>query len=307
MLLRICSAADGACARIPAAHAGAGFRFGVAGIALAGAGVGFVSIGRPIVPVVIQRVRFLIGGVIAAGAGIVGAPALFRAGGGFHLFMALQIMVVRINIAAFKSARRLVAAVGTDLVIHGRRCTGGLGLQIPGVGLFHERMGSFAPRLITVDTGAPVLVGIARPGAVKLVACRVSFVTLVAPARFPAAHAGAIARFCVGEIQRTHTGVGAVAIGVTEHPFVLARVCAAIFAIAFPAPGGVSAGGLLNVAVFRLYMAGVALAGMGVGFISVGCPCAPVMTQQVNRTALSAGGRYGAGRCAEGTILRFGV
>lgn len=83
MLLRICSAADGACARIPAAHAGAGFRFGVAGIALAGAGVGFVSIGRPIVPVVIQRVRFLIGGVIAAGAGIVGAPALFRAGGAF--------------------------------------------------------------------------------------------------------------------------------------------------------------------------------------------------------------------------------
>lgn len=124
MLHRICSAADGACARIPAAHAGAGFRFGVAGIALAGAGMGFVSIGYPIVPVVIQRVRFLIGGVIAAGAGIIGAPALFRAGGGFHLFMALQIMVVRINIAAFKSARRLVAAVGTDLVIHGRRCAG---------------------------------------------------------------------------------------------------------------------------------------------------------------------------------------
>ena len=269
--------------------------------------MGFVSIGYPIVPVVIQRVRFLIGGVIAAGAGIIGAPALFRAGGGFHLFMALQIMVVRINIAAFKSARRLVAAVGTDLVIHGRRCAGGLGLQIPGVGLFHERMGSSAPRLITVDTGAPVLVGIAQPGAVKLVACRVSSVTLVAPARFPAAHAGAIARFCVGGIQRTYTGVGAVAIGVTEHPFVLARVCAAIFGIAFPAPGGVCAGSLPNVAVFRLYMAGVALAGMGVGFISVGCPCAPVMTQLVNRTALSAGGRYGAGRCAEGTILRFGV
>ena len=79
-----------------------------------------------------------------------------------------------------------------------------------------------------------MLVGIAQPGAVKLVACRVSFVTLVAPARFPAAHAGAIARFCVGEIPRTHTGVGAVAIGVTEHPFVLARVCTAIFAIAIP-------------------------------------------------------------------------
>ena len=221
--------------------------------------------------------------------------------------MTLQIVVVQIDLAAFKSARRLVAAVGTDPVIHGRRCAGGLGLQIPGVGLFHKRMGSFAPRLITVDTGAPVLVGIARPGAVKLVACRVSSVALVTPAGFSTAHAGAIARFCVGDIPRTHTGVGAVAIGVTEHPVVLAWVCAAIFAIAFQAPGGACAGGLPNVAVFRLRMAGVALAGTGVGFISVGRPCAPVMTQHVNRTALSAGGRYGAGRCAEGTILRFGV
>ena len=307
MLRRIFSAAGVARARIPAAHAGAGFRFGVAGIALAGAGVGFVSIGRPIVPVVIQRVRFLIGGVITAGAGIVGAPALFRAGGGFHLFMALQIVVVRIDIAAFKSARRLVAAVGTDPVIHGRRYAGGLGLQIPGVGLFHERVGSSAPRLITVDTGAPVLVGIARPGAVKLMACCVSFVALIAPACFSAAHARAIARFCVVEIPRTHTGVGAVAIGVTEHPVVFAWVCAAIFAIAFPAPGGVCAGGLPNVAALRLRMAGVAFAGTGVGFISVGCPSAPVMIQRVNRTALSAGGRFGAGRYAEGTILRFGV
>ena len=221
--------------------------------------------------------------------------------------MTLQIVVVRIDIAAFKSARRLVAAVGTDLVIHGRRYAGGLGLQIPGVGLFHERMGSFAPRLITVDTGAPVLVGIARPGAVKLVACRVSSVALVTPACFPTAHAGAIARFCVVEIPRTYTGVGAVAIGATEHPFVLVRVCAAIFAIAFPAPGGVCAGGLTNVAAFRLHMAGVSLADAGVGFISVGRPSAPVMIQRVNRTALSAGGRFGAGRYAEGTILRFGV
>ena len=43
---RIFAFADGACARIPAAHAGTGFRLGVAGIALAGAGVGFVSIGQ---------------------------------------------------------------------------------------------------------------------------------------------------------------------------------------------------------------------------------------------------------------------
>ena len=82
--------------------------------------------------------------------------------------MTLQIVVVQIDIAAFKSARRLVAAVGTDPVIHGWRYAGGLGLQIPGVGLFHERMGSSAPRLITVDTGAPVLVGIARPGPLRM-------------------------------------------------------------------------------------------------------------------------------------------
>ena len=121
------------------------------------------------------------------------------------------------------------------------------------------------------------------------------------------AYAGTIFRFCVAFFVITYTGVGAVAIGVTEHPFVLARVCTAIFAIAIPAPGGVYAGGLPNVAVFRLYMAGVALAGAGVGFISVGRPSAPVMIQRVNRTALSAGGRFGAGRYAEGTILRFGV
>ena len=58
---------------------------------------------------------------------------------------------------------------------------------------------------------------------------------------------------------------------------------------------------------FRFGVAGIALAGAGVGFISVGRPSAPVMTQQVSRTALSAGDRFGAGRCAEGTILRFGV
>ena len=101
--------------------------------------------------------------------------------------------------------------------------------------------------------------------------------------------------------------MGAVAVGATEHPFVLVRVCAAIFAIAFSAPGGVCAGGLTNVAAFRLHMAGVSLADAGVGFISVGRPSAPVMIQRVNRTALSAGGRFGAGRYAEGTILRFGV
>ena len=54
-------------------------------------------------------------------------------------------------------------------------------------------------------------------------------------------------------------------------------------------------------------MAGVAHADAGVGFISVGLPFAPVMPRRVIPAAHGAGGRPGAGRCAEGTILRFDV
>ena len=92
----IFAVANGACACLPAVHAGAGLRLGVAGVVFAGAGVGAVAVGRPIVPVVIQCVHFLIGGVIAALAGIVSAPALFRAGSGLALVM-LQVVVVRID------------------------------------------------------------------------------------------------------------------------------------------------------------------------------------------------------------------
>ena len=94
---RIFALADGACARLPAAHAGTGFRLGVAGVVFAGAGVGAIAVGYPF-PVVIQRVQTLIRGVIAALAlaGIVGAPALFRAGSGLGLMM-LQVVVIRVD------------------------------------------------------------------------------------------------------------------------------------------------------------------------------------------------------------------
>ena len=96
MRYRIFPAADGACARFSAAHAGAGSPLDVAGVVFAGAGMGFIPVGYPTAPVVIQRCQLGIGGVIAAGAGIVGAPALFRAGGGFDLVMR-QIVVARID------------------------------------------------------------------------------------------------------------------------------------------------------------------------------------------------------------------
>ena len=172
-------------------------------------------------------------------------------------------------------------------------------------------MRRFALAFVAPNAGLPVPVGVARPATVKLVAYRVFFHAIVAIARFPAgerAVAGASFRFFVGGIIITGIGVGAVAIGATKHPCVLVRGCFPIGTPAILAHLRRCAIRFLKVAAgFRFGVAGIALAGMGVGFISVGRPSAPVMIQRVNRTALSAGGRFGAGRYAEGTILRFGV
>ena len=54
-------------------------------------------------------------------------------------------------------------------------------------------------------------------------------------------------------------------------------------------------------------MAAVARAGTGVGFISVGFPAIPVMSQRVGLTTLRTGGAFGAGCYAESTFLRFDV
>ena len=80
---------------------------------------------------------FHIGGVVAAGAGIVGFPADFRAGRSFR-FVMHQIVVVRVLIAAFKGIRRLIAARGTGLVIYSPGYAGGFGLQMLCVGQLHE-------------------------------------------------------------------------------------------------------------------------------------------------------------------------
>ena len=89
----IFAVANGACACLPAVHAGAGLRLGVAGVVFAGAGVGAVAVGRPIVPVVIQCVQSLIRSVIAALtlAGFVGFPARLGAGGSFGIVI-IQIL-----------------------------------------------------------------------------------------------------------------------------------------------------------------------------------------------------------------------
>lgn len=102
----IFAVANGACACLPAVHAGAGLRLGVAGVVFAGAGVGAVAVGRPIVPVVIQCVQSLIRSVIAALtlAGFVGFPARLGAGGSFGIVI-IQIMIVHIYCAAFKGIR----------------------------------------------------------------------------------------------------------------------------------------------------------------------------------------------------------
>ena len=265
-------------------------------------GCGFCfQLGRPIVPVVIQCVHFLIGYVIAAGAGIVGAPALFRAGGGFHLVMTLQIVVVRIEYRRFQRVlRRLVAAVGTDLVIHGRRCAGG------------PRTSDTCRRAVPRTNGefcSPLCYGSYRRAS----ACRdcldrgPSNLWLAVylpwhsshPARFPqlTPEQSLVSVW----LWTQETGVGAVAIGATEHPFVLVRVCAAIFAIAFPAPGGVCAGWPHECRSFSSPVWPESRLQVRVWVLSpLDVRSAPVM-RPASETAphFSAGGRFGAGRYAE--------
>ena len=84
-----------------------------------------------------QRVKLLIGGVAAAGAGVVLLPALFRAGGGLA-GMADQVVVVRVLIAAFKGIRRMIAALGTGPVIYSPGYAGGFGLEMLCVSQLHE-------------------------------------------------------------------------------------------------------------------------------------------------------------------------
>ena len=139
-------------------------------------------------------------------------------------------------------------------------------------------------------------------------ACRVYFPAAVAPVRFATAYAETIFRFCVASFAVTYAGVSAIAIAFPHIPAVVAQVCFAIFAPADAAYGGIHAIRFPKVAaVFRLGVAGVARADVGVGFISVGRPSAPVMPQLGIRAALGAGGIVVAGRYAEGTILRIDV
>ena len=69
-----------------------------------------------------------IGGVVSAGAGIIGFPADFRAGRGLGLVVD-QVVVVWIYIAEIIGIY-LVFAIGTNLVIFSRGCAGGLGMLI---------------------------------------------------------------------------------------------------------------------------------------------------------------------------------
>ena len=50
----IFAVANGACACLPAVHAGAGLRLGVAGVVFAGAGVGAVAVGGPVSPGMVE-------------------------------------------------------------------------------------------------------------------------------------------------------------------------------------------------------------------------------------------------------------
>lgn len=156
--------------------------------------------------------------------------------------------------------------------------------------------------------GLPVPIGVAHPATAKIVAYRLSQATF-AHVHCPVgqAVAGASFLFCVAGIITTGIGVGAVVIGRRTIPAVLVRGCFPMRTPANHARGGRCAIRFPKVAaVFRLGVAGVARADVGVGFISVGRPSAPVMLRRVNPAAHGAGGRRGAGRYAESTFLRLG-
>ena len=172
-------------------------------------------------------------------------------------------------------------------------------------------MRNLALDVFAIPTGLPVPIGVAHPVVAKIVDCHL-FPASAAPGRVPVARGErgvneASFLFCVAGIITTGIGVGAVAIGMRMPPVVLARVCFPMRTPAIPAHGGRCAIRFPKVAaVFRLGVAGVARADVGVGFISVGFPAIPVMSQRVGLMTLSTGNRLGAGRCAEGTILRLG-
>ena len=108
----------------------------IGGIVAAGAGiVGFpadLGAGSGLAGMVGQAVspvgQLHIGGVVAAGAGIIGLPADFRAGRGLGLVVD-QVVVVWIYIAGI-IVIYLVFAIGTNLVLFSRGCAGGLGMHI---------------------------------------------------------------------------------------------------------------------------------------------------------------------------------
>ena len=106
------------------------------GIAIRAAGAGVQGVAvvlagardHLILIIVPQRGQLRIGGVIAAGAGIIGLPADLGAGRGLGLVVD-QVVVVWIYIAEVIGIY-LVFAIGTNLVLFSRGCTGGLGMLI---------------------------------------------------------------------------------------------------------------------------------------------------------------------------------
>ena len=98
----------------------------------------------------VQRGDFLISGIVAAGAGFVGVPALFRAGGGLRV-MTHQIMVQRgdflisgivaagagvVSIPAlFRAGGGLRVMMHQVMVQHGQLCAGGIVAAGAGAGI----------------------------------------------------------------------------------------------------------------------------------------------------------------------------
>ena len=86
---------------VGAGHAGGRYkvavqRLNVGSVAPADAGMGLIPVGYPLRPFVLQCGDFLIGGVIAALAGIIGFPADLGAGGSLGLVMR-QVVIIRVD------------------------------------------------------------------------------------------------------------------------------------------------------------------------------------------------------------------
>lgn len=157
-----------------------------------------------------------------------------------------------------------------------------------------------------IDTVAPMLIGVVRPGFIFVICCRIFAVANGACACLPAANAGTGFRLGVVGVVFAGAGVGAVTVG---YPFPVV-VVREFFAILIPADAALErtrAVGFLIGTGFRLGSiseSAFALAGLGVGAVAVGSPVAIVVIPQITKFPITAATCCPFCACGSSPVLR---